>query len=335
MTDLRDDRIAAFLADCGWAAATRSPLAGDASARRYLRLRLNGAGAVLMDADPARGESVARFALVARWLLERDYSAPMILAISETEGFLLLEDFGDDLFTSLIEQTPKRQGELCTLAMHFLSDLHRHPAPDWAVLHDGAELGRLLALLDDHYLPALGAPPVAATQLAPLFASLYDAMNDGDPVLALRDFHAGNLILLSGREGIRRAGLLDFQDAMATHRAYDVVSLLQDARRDVPIEVERTAIRHYCAENRLDQGRFLAMYALLGAQRALRILAVFARLCIKNDKPRYIDLMPRVWSYLQRNLAHPGLAGLAPLINECIPAPDPAAQKRICDHVRG
>lgn len=332
MDDARLAGIEMFLQRAGWADARRTPLAGDASARRYLRLARGADSAVLMDADPAQGEGVARFVMVGAWLRARGYSAPRVLAADESQGLLLLEDLGDGLFARLIQADPSREQGLYDLAMRFLADLHQHPAPDWAVLHDGAVLGGLTLLMDRFYLPAHGARASAASLTAPAFAALYDRLNDMPPVLSLRDFHAENLVFLPKRTGLSQAGLLDFQDAMATHPAYDLVSLLQDARRDVPPGLERDIIAAYCSQRGLDADRFGAVYATLGAQRALRILAIFAKLCVQDGKPRYLDFMPRVWGYLTRNLDHPALGDFATTVRATIPVPDIGAIIRFSDH---
>ena len=158
---------------------------------------------------------------------------------------------------------------------------------------------------------------------------LYDRLNREAPVLSLRDFHAENLIWLPGGDGLRRVGLLDFQDAVAAHPAYDLVSLTQDARRDVPPELEHQLIARYLSRNPLEQSRFSAVVALLGAQRALRIIGVFARLVLARGKTHYLGYMPRVWGYLDRNLEHPDLRDLAGAVRVAIPEPTPERIHRI------
>ena len=147
-------------------------------------------------------------------------------------------------------------------------------------------------------------------------------------VTVLRDYHAENLIWLPEREGARRAGLLDFQDAWIGHRAYDLVSLLQDARRDVSEETAAACMRHYLDGSGLDAERFEAACAVLGAQRNLRILGVFARLAVTRGNPRYIDLVPRVWHHLERDLAHPALAEVRRIL-DVLPAPTPSVLERL------
>lgn len=314
MSDRRHDEARAFLARAGRGGAPLAPLAGDASARRYFRLP---GGAVLMDADPAKGERVERFLAVGGWLLDHGYSAPKILARDEARGFLLLEDLGDALFARVAAADPAMEAPLYGAAVDVLADLAQQAPPPFVAAGDGPALARLVTLLNDHYLPALDAPPLR--ELPGLIAALYEEWNDLPPVLSLRDFHAENLIWLPERHGVRRAGLLDFQDAFATHPAYDLVSLLQDARRDVSPRATEACYRAYLDLTGLDEHLFARVHALIGAQRALRILAVFAKLARVDGKPHYLDHAPRVAGHLARSLAHPALGPLAACVAREVP----------------
>ncbi len=330
MTDARLSLIDRFLTHAGWGAATREPLAGDASARRYVRLQGADGTAVLMDADPGRGESVERFLQVGRWLLGKGYSAPRILAEDVPQGFLLLEDLGDALVARLVADDPGLERPLYLATTDFLADLHRHAPPDFLAAGDAEALSGLLGFVTEFYLPGMDAPVTeTALRIAPLVGNLFRSLDDGARVLSMRDFHAENLIWLPERVGVARAGLLDFQDAFATHPAYDLVSLLQDARRDVSLATEAACLAAYCRQKGLEQSRFLPLYSLLGAQRALRILAIFARLSIVGGKPQYLAHAPRVWAALRRNLAHPALTDLAQAVNEGLPEPKPERLQRI------
>ncbi|OYX44596.1 MAG: hypothetical protein B7Z02_04625 [Rhodobacterales bacterium 32-67-9] len=331
MTD-RAALASRFLADAGWNGGKRAPLAGDASARRYERIALDGRVAVLMDAAPYHGESTERFTRMAHWLTGHGYSAPDILAEDHAQGFLLLEDLGDALFARLLAADPSREAGLYMAATDFLGDLHRHPAPDFILPLDAAGLGELTELVSRWYLPGIGeAESPAADAIPELIRAAFTRLDDGRVVTSLRDFHAENLIWLPDRTGHARLGLLDFQDAVATHPAYDLVSLLQDARRDVPEMTETAMVARYVAANALDPGGFGAIYALLGAQRALRIAAIFTRLTLRDGKPHYLDYLPRVWRALERNLAHPALGDLARAVHEGLPAPTPERVQRIKD----
>lgn len=331
MTAERGAELAAFISAQGWADAAQIPLPSDASARRYVRLRRGAESAIVMDAPPERGERLDRFLAVGRWLLAQGFSAPRILGADEARGFLLLEDLGEVLFARLLDDDPAQESPLYHLATDFLSALHDCPPPAFLSRGDGAWLGGLVRLLGDYYLPALGRDAAAAEGLAQMVAAQFDQLNDLPPVLSLRDFHAENLLYLPDRTGVQRAGILDFQDAFATHPAYDLVSLLQDARRDVTPQTEVDCLARYCLQKGLEQKRFQPIYALIGAQRALRILAIFAKLCILDGKPRYLRFAPRVWGNLARNLAHPALAGLHDAVHQSLPEPTAPNLQRIAD----
>jgi aminoglycoside/choline kinase family phosphotransferase len=327
MPDARTPRIDAFLAAHGWGCATRHALAGDASNRRYLRLvRADGARAVLMDAPPDRGEDVRPFTAIARHLRTLGLSAPAILAEDTRTGLLLLEDLGDALFARVLESTPALESTLYRAATDLLADLHTHAPPAGLAAYAPPLMADLAALALDWYRH--GATGEENTTLRARFCALLEthlaALPGTDSVLIQRDYHAENLLWLPGRAGVARVGLLDFQDAMRGHRAYDLVSLLQDARRDVSPPVAEAMLRHYIAATGADADTFTTAFHWLGAQRNLRILGVFARLCLRDGKPHYIDLIPRVWAHLQTDLRHPALAPLAGIVAETLPAPTPA-----------
>lgn len=321
-------RMARFLWDAGWADARVAPLAGDASARRFLRLDGGQGPAVLMD-DPAG--DCGQFLRVTDWLRAGGFGAPQILAQDVPAGFLLVQDLGDDLVARVIARDPALTAPIYQRITDFLVALHQRPVPDFVPALDGPELARQVALFDEYYPQAVGHDRSASARIADGIAALHrELADDVFPVLALRDFHAENLIW----RGEAPLGLIDYQDAVACHPAYDLVSALQDARRDVDADLERACIDRYLAATGLAGDRFRAAYALLGAQRNLRILGIFVRLCIRDGKPRYLDFMPRVWALLQRDLAHPALRPLADMLQD-MPAPTPAMIERIrrqCAH---
>ena len=324
----------AFLARAGWGAATRAPLAGDASNRRYERLAGPLGPAVLMDADPAKGEDVRPFIAIARHLKALGLSAPGILAEDAEHGFLLLEDLGDDLFARVLARTPGREGEFYAAATDVLLDLHRHPAPPGLAPYDAETMPPLAALAYDWYfagavgnLPPGGARRTLTEAMAEAIAT---HATPARPVLAQRDYHAENLIWLPGRQGPARVGLLDFQDARAGHPGYDLISALEDARRDVAEDTRAMAIRRYLDGSGAEAAPFEAALSVLGAQRNLRIIGVFARLSMLYAKPHYVDLIPRVWGHLRRDLSHPALAGVARAC-AALPEPSPAVLKQLKD----
>ena len=313
---------AAFVHRAGWAQARVLPLAGDASARRYFRLLGPDRTAVLMD-DPTGGS--APFVAMTQWLGGHGFGAPELLAEDQVTGLLLVEDLGDDLVARVLETSPDSASAIYTRITDFLVELHRHPVPDFVKPLNGPALAEQVGLFAEFYPHAVGAVSHRADHVAALIAALYDDLIGKDPlVLSLRDFHAENLIW----RGDAPLGLIDYQDAVACHPAYDLVSCLQDARRDVDPRIEADSITRYLTETGADPDRFHAAYALLGAQRNLRILGIFTRLCLRDGKPRYLDLMPRVWTYIQRDLAHPALVPLAAILNE-LPAPDANIIERI------
>lgn len=319
MTD-RATETSDFLDTAGWANAARVPLAGDASMRRYERVTdAQGNRAVLMDADPAKGETTAPFLHIARVLTDNGFSAPKILAQDTNQGLLLLEDLGDDLFARVTAADPDQEIPLYQSAAEMLHALHQITPPPGLTECTPDHMADLADLVWDHYAPR----PANANQIHSEFRRLLATHTADCSVLILRDFHAENLIWLPDGTGPSRVGLLDFQDAMAGHPAYDLVSLLQDARRDLQPGTEQKIISHFLAVSDRNRAEFSAAYATLGAQRNLRILGVFARLAKTFGKPHYIDLIPRVWSHLQTDLAHPSLGTLRGLLAQSLPDPTP------------
>lgn len=314
--------IERFLERAGWAEARRAPLAGDASFRRYARLEGAKGRAVLMDAPPPE-EDVRPFLAIARHLVSLGYSAPRILAADEAAGLLLLEDLGDALYTRLLAKGAADEERLYAAAVDLLADLHRHPAPPGLRPYDAALLQQEADLLVDWYLPQKRGRPSAdplRREYRALWRSLYPLAAEATPVLVLRDYHADNLIWLPARAGLARVGLLDFQDAVAGARAYDLVSLLEDVRRDVPPALaERAIARYLSAFPELDEPSFRTAYAVLGAQRNCKILGIFARLCVRDRKPQYLDYLPRVWRLLEHALGHPALKALKDWLEREIP----------------
>ncbi|WP_417206014.1 aminoglycoside phosphotransferase family protein [Antarctobacter sp.] len=310
-----------FLETSGWGDARRQSLAGDASARRYTRLFRGVETAILMQ-DP-EGD-VALFARLARHLTGLGLSAPRIFAEDAAHGLLLIEDLGDGLLARLAQDTQTEQS-LYLLATDALIALHRASPPPDLPLASPDRLAAMVDLAFQHYTHAPDALPQAVAAFAPLL-QVHAMPAD---VMVLRDYHAENILYLPRREGVARAGLLDFQDALQGHRAYDLVSLIEDARRDVSPQTARACIAQYLTATGLPKEAFHASLAVLGAQRNLRILGVFARLASTRGKPHYIDLIPRVWGHLQADLAHPVLATVKPILDAALPAPDTAHLERL------
>lgn len=307
-----------FLKEAGWAGATIAPLAGDASFRRYFRVTHGAGHAVLMDAPPPH-EDPRPFIHVAEYLIGLGLSAPRIMARDLRQGLLLIEDFGSHRMREAVDAEPGLQTEVYRGVTQLLVELHRHAPPQ--LKHHGLEAWlNELDLFIDWYCPAVGIEADAESYRAAWRQVLSPIDQDGaTPVTVLRDYHAENVMLIDGRSGIARFGLLDFQDALSGHPAYDLVSMLEDARRDVPPEIERQMIDLYLAEAR-PEGDFECAYWALGAQRNTRILGVFCRLWKRDAKPHYTRFQPRMWRLLERDLAHPALAPVRNWFDLHVPA---------------
>lgn len=299
----------AFLARAGWGDSQILPLAGDASFRRYFRVQDSGRQAVLMDAPPPH-EDPRPFLAIADYLIAQEFAAPRILARDLDHGLVLLEDFGDVRVREYVDASPEDEHAVYARAVSLLADLHKRP-PAEVPPYDRAVYQREAALLTEWYCPAVGLSVDEAT-----YAAAWDAVlplveqDDAPNVTVLRDYHAENIMLIDGHEQSRGLGLLDFQDALIGHPAYDLVSLLQDARREVSPAIETAMIAHYKALA-APRGDFDAAYAVLGAQRNAKIIGIFTRLWKRDGKPRYLDFLPRMWTLLERDLAHPALAPVA------------------------
>lgn len=342
MSDDRAAAKAAFLTHVGWGGAALTPLAGDASNRRYERVvgGPGGAAAVLMDSPAEKGEDIRPFLAIAAHLSGLGFGAPGIIEADVKTGFALIEDLGDDLFARLAARDPAMEAPIYEAAVDCLVALHASLAPKaarWRDVevavppYDQAVLLREASLALDWWVPNAGLSPSA--DAAAEFAALISAATagvTGSDVLTLRDYHAENLLWLPEREGLRRVGMLDFQDALAGAPAYDLVSLLEDARRDTSEAMREAMLARYIAGARVDdETEFRRTYAALGAQRNLKIVGIFARLAIRDGKPAYPAMIPRVWDHLMCDLAHPALAELRRFVDRWIPAPTPETLARV------
>ena len=294
----------AFLTAAGWGDAEVRPLAGDASFRRYFRVVARDRRAVLMDAPPEH-EDVRPFLSVARMLLGAGFSAPGILGEDPDRGFLLIEDFGDRLMGPVLKAEPALEQGVYAQAVDILAALHDRVKPAGLAPYDRAALVREVLVFTDWYAKAAGIEVDEDTYIAAWDAVWQDVLAEtaARPVVTLRDYHAENLMLLE-RPDVQSLGLLDFQDALAGHPAYDLVSLLQDARRDVAPSLEEAMLDRFAGPA---NSAFRASYEVLGAQRNVKILGVFVRLRDRDGRTGYVERLPRVWDYLDRNLAHPRL----------------------------
>lgn len=342
----RTERFAAlrrFLEQSGYAEARRERMQGDASTRSYERLTLGGQPFILMNSPPrpdgppvrdgkpysaiARlAEDVKPFVALANGLRGRGLSAPEIFVADIEDGFVVLEDFGSELFVA--GDPPAPIEARYTAAVDALLSLHGYSVTetlpvvsgvDYAIPHYDLDAFLIEAeLLLDWYLPRWNAT-ISDTARATFNALWREALTPvlaAEPTWVLRDFHSPNLLWLAGRRGTERVGILDFQDAVIGPAAYDLASLLQDARVTVPEMMELSLLGRYASARQagdpdFDSPAFVRSYATLAAQRASKILGIFSRLDRRDGKSQYLRHMPRIWAYLQRSLEHPSLAPLA------------------------
>ncbi len=315
--------IREFLADAGWGGASIHPIPGDASFRRYFRISDNRGDqprkAMLMHAPPPQ-EDTEPFLKVADYLTAHGQRAPRIFARDTAAGWVLIEDFGDDRMRDWLDDNAAGELGAYRAAVDALVALHREPAGPFAH-YDLPTYLRETELLTQWYCPAMELS-VDDSGYTDAWTQVLEPMLDRRPpdVTVLRDYHAENIMLLNAvSDGTGPQGLIDFQDALVGHPAYDLVSLLQDARRDVSPSLERAMFDHYCAKASTGPD-FAADYARLGAQRNAKIVGIFVRLHRRDGKARYLDLIPRVWAALERDLAHPALAPVAAWFDANIPA---------------
>jgi tRNA threonylcarbamoyl adenosine modification protein YjeE len=351
----RVERMAAvrsFLDEAGFGSAERHRLQGDASTRSYERLVRDGHSYILMNAPPRAdgppvrdgkpysaiahlAEDVVPFVAMAAALRMRGLSAPDIFHADTEQGLMILEDLGDERFVA--GDPPAPIEERYAVAVDVQVELHAQNLPEVLPVsphiehslpaYDMEALLIEVELLLDWYLPRMGANLTASAR--DVFIALWrDALQpaiDSPSTWVLRDYHSPNLIWLPEREGIARVGLLDFQDALMGPAAYDLASLLQDARVDVPEEMEINLISRYVRDRHardpdFDVAGFIRLYATMAGQRATKILGIFARLDLRDGKPQYLRHMPRIWAYLQRALAHPAQAPLKAWYDSHVPA---------------
>jgi len=330
----RAQRMAAFLTAAGWGDANLAPMSADASFRRYIRLHLDDRRTLVMDAPPAH-EDVRPFVMVDAHLRGLGFSAPDILREDTENGFLLLEDFGDATFTNLLKNGGDEEA-LYALATDVLIALHalesQTVTPDWLPPYNDQRLRDEAVLLLDWFMPAQGLDVTTEARSAfeRIWLDLFAHVHVGPRTLVLRDFHVDNLMHLPDRPGVKACGLLDFQDALAGHPAYDVMSLLQDARRDIEPTLQARMLERYTdALNVHGQARtdFDRAYAILAAQRHAKVIGIFTRLDRRDGKPHYLKHIARLWRLLEHALTHPALSDMKAWMDAHIPA----AQRRAPD----
>ncbi len=331
----REAARAEFLATTDWHDALIAPLAGDASARSYARLSGPAGPAILMDAPPELDLKTRAFVDLATHLRQINLSAPNIYAADLTRGFLILEDLGQ---ATVYDRAPQDADaectlyrKLCDIALH----LWAHP-PNLALPHyDAREMTAQMDLFADWYCShTTGSDPAAAREL---LATLSDRLAQSLPNelgLIHRDYHVQNLLFLPDRSGLASIGILDFQDAMLGPQTYDIASLLTDARQDVPADLRRDMLDHVQRKTDCDAAALSQEFALCALQRNLRIIGIFARLALRDGKPHYPTLLPRVFGYVQEALTHPSLSDLTPLFARAAASPTPEVIANLQSGVR-
>jgi aminoglycoside/choline kinase family phosphotransferase len=309
-----------FLAQHGYAEARREPLPADASLRHYTRLIGGPRPALLMDAPPP--EDVRPFARLSRRLLAAGLSVPEVFAADEAAGFLLIEDFGTATHAGLLDAGAPAE-PLYVEAAEALAALHAAAVPPGLPAWDAPAMARATAatFLDWWWPASFGTPagPAVREALDQALAAML-APFAGARGIVHRDFFPANLMRLPDRAGPRRTGILDFQDAARGHPAYDVIALVEDARRDVAPATRRAAVAAYfAARPGLDRGAFLGAMAAHGAQRHLRVASLWVRLARRDAKPQYLIHGPRCWALLNRALSQPACAPLRGFLDTHVP----------------
>lgn len=307
-----------FLTEAGWGGAKVLPLAGDASFRRYFRVTDEPREAVLMDAPPPH-EDPRPFIHMAEYLCDLGLSAPEIIHRDLDQGLLLIEDFGSVRMRESVDANPSTESEIYTGVVDVLIELHKHAPAAGLKAHNLPIWLEEVELFTDWYCPAVGTEADKASFRDAWKQVLTPVNAQGQSVTELRDYHAENIMLIAGRDGLARFGLLDFQDALVGHPAYDLVSMLEDARRDVSPAVERAMLNRYMQVTGVGP-EFESAYWALAAQRNTRIIGVFTRLWKRDDKPHYTSFQSRMWGLLERDLDHPELAPVKAWFDEYVPA---------------
>lgn len=336
----RYQKINQLLEGSDWETANWEFLQGDASTRSYIRLKNGTSDALLMnalpqpDGPPIRdgkpysqiahlAENMTSFVAVSNALSEAGLSAPAIHKFNIEDGLLLISDLGDEQFYHLITEEGADQQKLYETAIDILVTLRAHKPTAMPVgnslyelpAYDQEALSIESELVIDWYWPQVKKAPISneeRTTYQDIWAQLISALEPNTDHWVLRDFHSPNLMSLPNQSGLKSVGIIDFQDAVKGHAAYDVVSLCQDARITVPEEIEQNLLKQYIekakqADPSFDEEDFLQAYAILGAQRACKLLGIFIRLAVRDGKENYLQHLPRTWEYLERNLKHPHL----------------------------
>jgi aminoglycoside/choline kinase family phosphotransferase len=313
----RTKQMTEFLAKTPWATWTQTPLAGDASSRRYLRLSDGENSAILMDANPKTGETTQTFTNIGQWIRSQSLCAPKVLLHDTKRGFLLLEDLGREDFARHLAAHPTHVTTLYTAATDILIQLDAAQPPENLTAMTPEIGGEMVGMTAQWY----GNPN--QSQIVDEIAEHLTQLCPIADTMALRDFHAENLIWRPNLEGTNRVGLLDYQDAFIAPRGYDLVSLLRDVRRRVDPSLGQAMNAYFIAKTGVDRSAL----ACLSVQRNLRILGVFSRLARRDQKLRYVSMIPHIWEMIILDLQHPALQKLQTCVATTLPAPENSAIK--------
>ena len=317
---IRPEKIERFLRHHGWDDAKTEKITSDASNRKYTRLFKKQNTSILMDSDPTTNESIENFIYFTKQLRKLKFSAPKIYGQDICNGLLLLEDLGSDSFANILKSKPHLENHIYQEAINQLIEIRKNKIPHLTRKYDLKILLQEAVLFSEWYLSPLRASYESSHLLKILRVTLQETLKQ-DTTLVLRDYHAENLMWLPDRRNNRRVGLLDYQDALAGNPAYDIASLLKDARREVPKKLQEELIKYFLKKTNLDHAVFSRDYSILSAQRNLKIIGIFSRLSIRDNKSGYLDLIPRVWKNLQDDLEHPSLNELSEFIKSNSPQP--------------
>ena len=317
----REEQIKELLRKNNLLCAPTEKITSDASNRKYLRLTKGNKTVILMDSNPEKNEPVNNFIYFTNFLRKHHFSAPKIYDSDIPNGLLLLEDLGARNFADILKVKPKVETNIYKEAVNQLIMIQSKETPKQAKPYSTEILIEEALLFTEWYLGETNSSRLS-TQFTSLLTPLLKKIDQTKPTLVLRDFHAENLIWMNSRKNFKRVGLLDYQDALIGHPAYDIASLLKDARRDVSIEVRDIMTNHYLEKTKHNKDLFLRDYSILSAQRNLKIIGIFSRLSIRDKKKNYVKLIPRVWKNLENDFMHPDLKNLSKFINAVAPYPN-------------
>jgi aminoglycoside/choline kinase family phosphotransferase len=300
MISLNEQLAGKFLEKSGLRNFEIKKVAGDASFRSYYRIFTAEEKFILMFAPPSH-EEIKPFIAIDELLTNNGFSAPKIFNVDHENGFILLEDLGDDTYGRVLASAPDEELALYEKACDCLAELHEIALPKNVKPYNTAALFREVMLFVDWYVPAQNKRMTLAekAEFKRLWFALFDLMSKENQVLVLRDFHADNLMILPSRNGFKQVGLLDFQDALIGSKAYDLVSLLEDARRDVDVKNREKLFGYFVRRSGCDVKSFTTDYEILSLQRNMKILGIFCRLALRDGKNHYLQLIPRVLDFVK------------------------------------